>query len=145
MIETSARVIVINHGLAQVEPSTPSGCNGCQVRSSCGVSGLAKYFSNNRHAIEVRCDASVQAGDEILLSMSKGDLLRSGLLAYVLPSVLMLAGAGVATSFGLGDIGAVLGACIGFATGFLLARLSGWTPRLLARRSIEHSSQGVTP
>lgn len=134
MIATSVRVISSGNGIAHVEPSSESGCGGCKSRSSCGVSGLGKYFSGNRKTIEVKCDASIRAGDELQLSMSEGDLLKAGLLAYLLPSVLALVGAGIAASLGWGDVGAVLGAGVGFALGFLLARLSGWVPRIVAQK-----------
>lgn len=134
MIETTARVVSVDNGTVMVEPSAQSGCGGCQSRSVCGVSGLGKYFSGNRKAIAVKCDAAVRGGDELQLSMSEGDMLKAGLLAYLLPSVLALVGAGVAASSGLGDIGAVLGAAIGIAVGFLLGRLSGWVPRMDAQR-----------
>jgi sigma-E factor negative regulatory protein RseC len=145
MIETSARVISNSNGTVLVEPSVESGCGGCKSRSSCGVSGLAKYFSNHRGAIEVRCEAGVNAGDELQLRMSEGDLLKAGLLAYLLPCVWALVGAGVAASLGFGDAGAVLGAGLGFAAGILTARLSGWTPHLVAQRKNENSSKGETP
>ncbi|HXU92692.1 MAG TPA: SoxR reducing system RseC family protein [Gallionella sp.] len=134
MIDAPVRVVSAGNGRVQVEPTAQSGCGGCQSRSSCGVSGLGKYFSNNRKAIEVQCDANVRAGDELQLSMSEGDLLKAGLLAYLLPTVLALVGAGVAAAYGLGDVGAVLGAGIGIATGFLLGRLSGWAPRMSAKK-----------
>ncbi len=134
MIETSARVVSTQNGTALVEPTLESGCGGCKSRSSCGVSGLGKYFSHNRKAIEVKCGAGIREGDELQLSMSEGDLLKAGLLAYLLPSVLALVVAGIAASFGLGDVGAVLGAGVGFALGFLLARLSGWVPRIVAQK-----------
>jgi positive regulator of sigma E activity len=66
--------------------------------------------------------------------MSEGDLLKAGLLVYLLPAVLALVGAGVASSMGFGDAGAVLGMLIGFAAGFLFARLSGWTPNVVAHK-----------
>lgn len=135
MIETTARVVSAGNGTILVEPSNESGCGGCNSRSVCGVSGLGKYFSNNRKAIAVRCDASVRAGDELQLSMSEGDMLKSGLLAYLLPSVLALVGAGMAASFGLGDVGAVLGAGIGIALGLLLGRLTGWVPLMNVKTS----------
>lgn len=134
MIATPVRVVSAGNGMAQVEPAAQSGCGGCQSRSSCGVSGLGKYLSANRKAIEVKCDANVRAGDELQLSMSEGDLLKAGLLAYLLPSVLALVGAGIAAAYGLGDVGAVLGAGIGIATGFLLGRLSGWVPHLSTKK-----------
>ena len=62
MIETTARVVSTVNGTVLVEASTQSGCGGCQSRSVCGVSGLGKYFSNNRKAIEVKCDAGCACG-----------------------------------------------------------------------------------
>ncbi len=137
MIETSARVIFAENGTAQVEPTVQSSCGSCQTRSSCGVSGLGKYFSNNRKAIAVHCATDIRAGDELQLTMSEGDLLKAGLLAYLLPSVLSLVGAGMASSSGLGDGGAVIGMLAGFAMGLLLVRVSGWVPKLIARRKSE--------
>jgi sigma-E factor negative regulatory protein RseC len=134
MIATTARVVSISNGTAQINPTTTSGCGGCKSRSSCGVSGLGKYFSNTRKSIEVSCDTSIRAGDELQLSMSESDLLKAGLLVYLLPVVLSLVGAGVASSMGFGDIGAVLGMTLGFISGFLLARLSGWAPNLVAQK-----------
>jgi sigma-E factor negative regulatory protein RseC len=134
MIETTARVISIHNGTARIDPTTTSGCGGCKSRNSCGVSGLGKYFSNNRQAIEVPCDAGIHEGDELSVSMSEGDLLKAGLLVYLLPAVLSLVGAGVASSMGFGDAGAVLGMAIGFVAGFLLAKLSGWTPNVVAHK-----------
>ena len=134
MINAPVRVISSVDGIARVEPTAQSGCGGCASRSSCGVSGLGKYFSGRRKAIAVRCDADVRAGDELQLSMSEGDLLKAGLLAYVLPSVMAMAGAGAASSLGLGDGAAVLGATAGIAAGLLLGRFTGWTPRMTAHR-----------
>jgi sigma-E factor negative regulatory protein RseC len=138
MIETTVRVVSADNGKVMVEASAQSGCGGCQSRSTCGVSGLGKYFSGNRKAIEVKCDANVRAGDDLHLSMDEGDMLRAGLLAYLLPSVLALVGAGIAAAYGLGDAGAVLGAAAGVAVGILLGRLSGWVPRMVAQRKNEH-------
>ncbi len=134
MIETTARVVSADNGTILVEPENESGCGGCKSRSACGVSGLGKYFSGNRKAIEVHCDAGVRPGDELQLSMSEGDMLKSGLLAYLLPSVLALIGAGVGASLDIGDVGAVLGAALGVAAGLLLGRLSGWVPHMYANR-----------
>jgi sigma-E factor negative regulatory protein RseC len=144
MIKTTARVLTTQNGMAQVEPTTESGCGGCQSRSSCGVSGLGKYFSSTRKVIEINCDATVRAGDDLALNMSEGDLLKAGLLVYLLPSVLALIVSGVAASFGLGDVGAVLGMVLGFVAGFLLARASGWVPRLTAHRKISDLPKGET-
>lgn len=134
MISAPVRVVSSADGIAQVMPTEKSGCSGCASSSSCGVSGLGKYFAHGRKAIAVQCDANVKAGDELQLSMNEGDLLKAGLLAYLLPTVLALAGAGIAAAFGLGDIGAVLGAANGMALGLLLGRWTGWAPRIVAAK-----------
>jgi positive regulator of sigma E activity len=77
--------------------------------------------------------------------MSESDLLKAGLLVYLLPSVSALLVAGVASSLDLGDVGAVLGAGIGFAAGLLLVRLSGWAPRMAVQHKNENFSKGETP
>jgi sigma-E factor negative regulatory protein RseC len=145
MINAPVRVISTADGVARVEPTAQSGCGGCASRSSCGVSGLGKYFSSNRKSIEVPCDANVRAGDELQLSMSEGDLLKAGVMAYLLPCVLALAGAGIAASYGLDDAGAALAAANGMAVGFLLIRVTGWKPTMVAQRKSEHFSKGETP
>jgi sigma-E factor negative regulatory protein RseC len=134
MIETTARVVSSDNGTVMVQPSTQSGCGDCGSRSVCGVSGLGKYFSRNRKSIAVQCDAIVHAGDELQLSMSEGDMLKAGLLAYLLPSVLALVGASVAAGYGWGDVGAVLGAAAGVTVGLLMGRLTGWVPHMEAQR-----------
>ena len=141
MIETTARVVTAENGTVMVEPTAQSGCGGCSSRSVCGVSGLGKYFSHNRKAIAVKCDANVKAGDELELSMDEGDLLKAGMMAYLLPSVLALVGAGVAAAFGLGDAGAVFGAAAGVALGFLLGRLTGWAPQMVVKNEKQFATE----
>jgi sigma-E factor negative regulatory protein RseC len=141
MIETTARVVAAENGTAMVEPTMQSSCGGCGSRSVCGVSGLGKYFSGNRKAIAVKCDANVRAGDELQLSMEEGDMLKAGLLAYLLPSVLALVGAVVATAYGLGDVGAVLGAAVGVAIGLLIGRITGWVPTMSVKEKKQFATE----
>lgn len=132
MIETSARVVSSVKGTILIQPTTQSGCGGCHSRSVCGVSGLGKYFSGNRQPIAVKCDSNVQSGDELQLILNEADLLKAGLLAYLLPCITTLIGAGLAS--GWGNVAAVAGAVTGFGVGFGLARVSGWAPQMEARK-----------
>lgn len=134
MISAPVRVISVADGKAQVEPTGQSGCGGCASRSVCGVSGLAKYFSGGRKPVEVQCATTVRAGDELQLQMEEGELLRAGMLAYLLPSLFAVGGAAVATLSGYGDAAAVLGAACGIAAGLLLARLVRWSPLTVAEK-----------
>jgi sigma-E factor negative regulatory protein RseC len=130
MISAPVRVIAVKDRVAQVVPTEKSGCGGCASREACGVSGLGKYLSSRRKTIEVACSGQVRAGDELQLSLSEGDLLKAGLLAYLLPCVAAVTGAALASDYG--DVGAVLGAAVGAAGGFVLARVSSWTPQVSA-------------
>ncbi len=134
MIETSARVVSSDKGTILIQPNNQSGCGGCGSRSVCGVSGLGKYFSGNRKVIAVRCDAEVRPGDELQLTMREEDMLKASLLAYLLPSVLAMAGAGIASAYGGSDVLAVLGAAAGVMVGLLIGRITGWVPRMQAKR-----------
>ncbi len=135
MITTTARVVAITDGMVQVESTAKSSCCSCHTRSSCGVSGLGKYFSGNRKLIPVSCDTQVCAGDELQMSMSEIDFLKAGVLVYLLPSSLTIVGAAVAATFELGDVGAVAGAALGFGAGMLLVRLINWVPRMAVHKT----------
>ncbi|MHB1116842.1 SoxR reducing system RseC family protein [Sideroxydans sp.] len=140
MISAPVRVIAVQNRVAQVMPTEKSGCGCCASRESCGVSGLGKYFSSRRKTIGVACDAQVRVGDELQLSLSEGDLIKAGLLAYLLPCVTAVAGAALAS--GYGDVGSAVGAAVGAASGFVLARVSNWAPRVVVQTS---SNKGETP
>jgi sigma-E factor negative regulatory protein RseC len=140
MISAPVRVVSIAGRMALVEPTEKSGCGGCASRESCGVSGLGKYFASRRKTIAVECDAQVRAGDDLQLSLSEGDLIKAGLLAYMLPCVAAVAGAAFAS--GYGDVGAALGAALGAVAGFFLARVSKWAPRVVVQTG---SIKGETP
>lgn len=143
MIETSVRVVSVADGMVSVAPDEQSGCGGCRSRSSCAVSGLGRYFSNNRQAILVRCDAKVLPGDELYMAMSEADFLKAGVLAYLLPSVFTIAGSGILAALGYGDVGAVAGAALGFFGGLLLVRSIGWVPGMTVSQT-KHN-KGDTP
>lgn len=140
MISAPVRVIAVQNRVAQVMPTEKSGCGGCASRDACGVSGLGRYFSSRRKTIAVACDAQVRAGDALQLSLSEGDLIKAGLLAYLLPCVTAVAGAALAS--GYGDVGSAVGAAVGAASGFVLARVSNWAPRVVVQTS---STKGETP
>jgi sigma-E factor negative regulatory protein RseC len=109
------------------------------------VSGLGKYFSNNRKAISVQCDATVRAGDELHMTMSEVDFFKAGVLAYLLPSLFTIVGAGLAATLAYGDAGAVAGAVLGFASGLLLVRAINWVPRMTVRQVNGLFNEGDAP
>ena len=134
MIETRTRVISIASGKVWVEASSEQGCAACHSQASCSVSGLGKFFGRNKPPVPVVCDLAVQPGDSLVLSLAESDLLRAGLLAYVLPTVLSVLAAVTTSMFKLGDAAAVVAMLAGFAAGLLIARLSSRAPRFQLSR-----------
>jgi sigma-E factor negative regulatory protein RseC len=135
MIETRARVVSISNGKAWVEASSQQGCAACQSQSSCGVSGLGKYFGRNKPPVAVACELAVQPGDSLVLSLAESDLLRAGILAYLLPTVLSVLGAITTSLFGLGDAAAVAAMLAGFAAGLAIARVFAHAPHIQISRT----------
>ena len=135
MIETRTRVISIAAGKVWVEASTEQGCAACHSQSTCGLSGLGKFLSRGRAPVSVSCDLPLEPGDALVLNVAEADLLRAGLLAYLLPTVLSVLGAIVATVFGLGDAMAAASMLAGFAAGLAVARAFSRAPRFQFSRT----------
>jgi sigma-E factor negative regulatory protein RseC len=134
--------------MAWVEATEQNGCGACQAKSACALSGplsgLSRFFSSRRQPIPVRADAAVP-GQECTVVMDEADFLKVGLLAYLIPTLLAVAGASGATWTGAGDVGAVLGLLLGFAAGLLLAARLACTPPMTVRPDPLSSPQGDTP
>lgn len=135
MIETRARVLSVSGGKVWVEATSQQGCAACHSQSSCSVSGLGKFFSRNKPPVALACDLSVRPGEELVLNMTEADLLRAGLLGYVLPTVLAVAGAVAASLFKLGDAAAAAAMAAGFVAGLAIARGLSHAPRIAISRS----------
>ena len=140
MIETRARVVALGTGKVWVEASSQQGCAACHAQSSCGVSGLGKFFSRSKPPVPLACDLTVRPGEELVLNMTDADLLRAGLLAYLLPAVLSVLGAIAATLSGMGDGAAVAAMAVGFASGLTIARHFARAPRIQVSRSPFHAA-----
>jgi sigma-E factor negative regulatory protein RseC len=142
MITNTVRVIATSNGIASIAPTSKSGCGGCQHNSACAISGLGKYISFNRKPVELPCSANVRAGDELLVTMSETDFLKTGLLVYLLPALLAVLGATVAASLGFDDAGGAIAAVCGFAGGLLATRLLAWAPEISIQPTGTQFNQG---
>jgi sigma-E factor negative regulatory protein RseC len=141
-IETRARVVSLDHGKVWVEASSQQGCAACQSQASCGVSGLGKFFNRNKPPVALACDLAVHPGDSLVLNLAESDLLRAGLLAYLLPALLSVAGAIAATLAGLGDAAAAAAMVAGFAAGLGIARVFARAPHFHISRPTAQPTQG---
>jgi sigma-E factor negative regulatory protein RseC len=142
LIQTRARVVSTAPGTVWVEASSQQGCAACQSQGTCGVSGLGKFLGRNKPPVALACDLAVQPGDGLVLNLAESDLLRAGLLAYLLPTLLSVAGALAATLAGLGDAAAAVAMAAGFAAGLGIARVFARAPHIRISRPTDSPTPG---
>lgn len=117
MSESEAVVTRLDGDYAWVD--LQSGCTTCGESGGCGLSdGKGKAQQRLHNGIGAR------VGDQVVLSVPDGAVLRAVLYCYLLPlvMVLALAAGGVAVA---DDSGAIVGALAGLALGWLVMRSVG--------------------
>ena len=134
MLETRAIIIQLDGAEAVVEAKQGSGCGHCDSEKGCGKA--AQLFCSQPRRFRVRNDINARIGEEVQVSVADGVLLRSAVIIYMLPLVLLLAG-GLLGSYWASDIShrdgyAAIGALLGLAAGFALVRLVTLRQRALS-------------
>jgi len=125
MNEMRAIVLSLHGGEAEIAPVGGNGCGHCAGGKGCGSGKLSQLFCSSRpRTFRVANQACAQVGDEVNVGLPDGILLRNSILMYLLPLVLMLTGALLASGVGtsMRDAAALLGAVAGLAAGFFIVR-----------------------
>jgi len=133
MLETQATVVSIeSEGRALVEADQVGGCGQCNGKS-CGTAKLSRLFCSRPRQFQVDNPIRASVGDQVIVSVSDGSVLRGISLIYVMPLVLLLMGAALGEMFASNQleqrdsyaaIGAILGILLGFVLNKFLSRLS---------------------
>ncbi len=118
MLETRATVVQSDNRTAEVVGSGGSGCSACDGRG-CGSKKLTQLFCSKPRQFKVDNRIQASVGDEVIVCVPDGAVLRGAGLVYLLPLILMFLGALLA---GQGDAHAALGALTGLLVGFWLAK-----------------------
>ena len=121
MLETRAVVVETDTLYAQVVASGGNGCSACDGKG-CGSGKLTQLFCSRPRRFKVDNRIHAGVGDEVIVAVHDGAVLRGIGLVYLLPLVLLFAGAASAGQLGLGDAYAAVGALSGLVIGFALAR-----------------------
>lgn len=126
MIETRAIVIRVDGNDALVESTQGGGCGSCDSENGCGSGKLSQLFCSEPRRFHVRNDGNAQVGALVQVTLADGVLLRSALVVYMLPLVLLLGGAIIgahwASDAASSDSYSALGGLIGLASGFVLVK-----------------------
>lgn len=147
MLETRATIVQIHDGRAMVNANQVSGCEQCNGQG-CGSSKVAQLFCSKPRYFEVDNPIAAQPGDEVIVSVADGAVLRGIGLAYLLPIISMVIGAGLASYLSdatteNGDLYVAGGCVMGLVIGFWMSqkfalRLSRAQNRpFVARRWVE--------
>ena len=125
MLETRAIIMQLEGPYAVVKASRPNGCELCQGKG-CGASKLSQLFCNTPRQLKVDNSINACIGDEVVISVAEGAILRGIGMAYILPLLLLVMGAMLgsmgAESAGQRDGYAAIGAVLGLAGGFVIAK-----------------------
>jgi sigma-E factor negative regulatory protein RseC len=144
MLETRAVVLEVDKLIAQVQANQGNGCSACNGKG-CGSGKLTQLFCSKPRQFQVANRIGAQVGDDVIISVPDGAVMRGVGIVYLLPLVLMFAGASLLGSLavqgaqrdGYAAAGALSGLVLGFfAARWLSSRQSRQQP-FIARQYIE--------
>lgn len=138
MIEMQARVIATELGMALVEPMSNASCSSCASSAGtpqsagCGADKIGQIFTLKTKNYRVIDPITSHVGDEVIIGIEDGAVLRGSAAVYMLPLILIFVGATTAHYF-MPNLNADAASIIGAAIGFILAAL--WLFRFSQRAS----------
>lgn len=140
MIEEQGRVVAIEHDAVWVETVRVSACQSCSANKGCGHAVVDRQQAGSRARVRALNQISLELGQQVVLGLPEGALMRGALMIYFLPLCLLFAGAltGDAVS---GSTGSAIGGVVGLVAGFVLNRWfskrhqqdPAWHPTVLRR------------
>lgn len=93
MIEQNAIVVSNEAGIAEVEIIRQSSCSACSAQSGCGVSLLDRVLGRRPQRLVLTNAIDVRPGEEVVVGIPEGALLKAAVAAYLVPLLGLLAGA----------------------------------------------------
>jgi sigma-E factor negative regulatory protein RseC len=94
MIEELAVVVKTENHQVWVESRQSGACAGCGQKASCSASAIGNVLGKKAVAADSRI--SLRVGDEVIVAVDEGLVLKASLLLYLLPLLAMFMGAGMA-------------------------------------------------
>jgi sigma-E factor negative regulatory protein RseC len=126
MLETRAVVVQVEGRFALIRANQANGCEQCNGKG-CGTGKLFRLFCNNLRQFQVDNPINAGVGDEVVISVAEGAILRGIGLVYLLPLLLLVIGAMLGNAWagqpaGQHDGYATAGALSGLVVGFIAAK-----------------------
>ena len=122
MLETRAIIVQVEGQYAVVRAGQSSGCDLCKGKA-CGAGKLSQLFCGKPRQFHVNNPINAGVGDEVVITVAEGAILRGIGLVYLLPLLLLVTGAMLGSALagqfpgqhdGYGAAGALSGLVVGF-------------------------------
>lgn len=137
VLETRAIIVQTDGQYAQVQVSQADGCEQCNGKG-CGTGKLSQLFCSKPRQFQVDNPINAGIGDQVIISVAEGAVLRGIGLVYLLPLILLLMGAVIGNSLAeqaeQRDSYSAVGALLGLVAGFVIAK---W----ISSRQVRNHSQ----
>ena len=123
MIKQPATVIAETANAYLLETLPKSACKRCAEGKGCGGGILAQAFANKTYQLSIDKNKQLKLKDLVYIGIRSSLLVRASLLLYLLPLIVMVTVALVASSLTSGeDVYTVPAAIIGLIIGALISR-----------------------
>jgi len=140
MIEESAKVTQVDGEWVWVQAIAQSACGSCQAQKGCGHSLLAKVGQKQIDIKLPRNAMDLAVNDDVIIGVPEQAVLRSSLLMYGAPLLMMVVAAGLGSMMELAEGVVVLIAFLALLLGFFYvsrwsnsADIEAWHPRILRK------------
>jgi len=124
MLETRAMVVKVDGKHALVKADHAGGCGHCAGKG-CGSGKLSRLFCSKPRQFKVINPINANVGDEVIVSVVEGAVMRGIGLMYLIPLALLVIGATLGSIWaqpGQSDGYAAVGSMFGLVFGFAFAR-----------------------
>jgi len=111
VIETPARITRLDGDGAWVVSAAPASCGACGGKG-CGSSIFARVLHADEPEYRVDNPIGAEAGESVVVGLPDGALLGAAASGYLVPLLLLIAGAALGQQFA-GELGAVSGGLVG--------------------------------
>ena len=126
MVEEQGRVVTVEGEYVWVETTRRSSCSSCNARQGCGQHLSEKYKSDAYYSyIKASSRWVLKEGDQVVVGIPEGSLLKASFLIYLFPLILSMVGLWLSSLAGLSDFWLVLTSGFSLLCGFLVVRIAG--------------------
>ncbi|MEE4245396.1 MAG: SoxR reducing system RseC family protein [Kangiellaceae bacterium] len=91
--EEIAEVIALDGKSAWIASNIKTGCQSCQVNTTCGTGIVSNLLGKQRFTHKINNTLSANVGDRVMLRVPEKGVLALSLLIYIVPLFVMVAAA----------------------------------------------------